>query len=379
VQTLFGPVVLKRRYYYHVKAKRGRYPLDETLDLVRGHSPILARLICRAASQSASYEDAAQDLLHYAGLHLHGRNFSRLVAEIVPQLHQAQASISRPTQADAPHILYALSDGTGIPLRRSELKDVKGKQPDGSAKTREAKLGCIFTQTTTDAEGHPIRDHESTTYVSTFADCRTLGTLLRAEALRRGYAQAQQTVYIGDGAPWIWENARINFPDAVQILDFYHASEHVGQLATHLLGPGPAAKARHHQWNEQMKASSTRPIIEQATTELSLKRDQMQEEQIKAIEGEISYLQTNAQRSRYAEFIGAGYFIGSGVVEAGCKTVVGRRLKQSGMFWSHQGGEDLLSLRCLTLGPTFPEVWKARLPILAQQRAKPPKWSKEAA
>ena len=88
-----------------------------------------------------------------------------------------------------------------------------------------------------------LRDPDSTTYVATFEDCRELGSLLRAEALRCGYASAPTTVYLGDGAAWIWENARLNFRDAVQILDFYHASEHAGELAAALPGAAPAPKS----------------------------------------------------------------------------------------------------------------------------------------
>lgn len=375
VQTLFGVIKLKRRYYYHTQAKTGRFPLDHHLDLVRGHMPGIARLICRASSLGDSYEGAAEDLQAYLGLNLEGRNFGRLVADVVPELRAALASLPTTAPIEPIPILYAASDGTGVPMRRDELTGVKGKQPDGTARTREAKLGCIFTQTTTDEEGQPMRDPDSTTYVGTFEDCREVGTLLRSEALRRGYATAVTTVYLGDGAPWIWENARINFPGCVQILDFYHASEHAGDLAKAIHGTGPDAKAQQSEWCHVMKATSSAPVIAEAQDLLDARRAELTADQIATIEREIAYFTTNAERTRYGEFRAKGYFIGSGVVEAGCKTVVGRRLKQSGMFWSHQGGDDLLALRCLMLGPTLAEVWQARLPILTAQRAKPPKWS----
>jgi hypothetical protein len=381
VHTLFGPITLRRRYYYHTKACTGRYPLDEALDLVRGHTPALARLICRASAQSASYEDAAADLFHYAGTSLIGRNFGRLVADIVPQLRQAQASLPaapKPApQQIQPTILYAACDGTGVPLRRDELKDIAGKQPDGSARTREAKLGCIFTQTTTDEEGHPIRDPDSTTYVATFEDCRAHGILLRAEALRRGHAHIPTTVFLGDGAPWIWENARLNLPDAIQILDFYHVSEHLGTLAKSLLGAGPEATQRQHDWCELIKKTDAQPIIAQAEKELDETQASLTPERIAETQREINYLKTNRDRTHYGTYQAKGYFIGSGVVEAGCKTIVGKRLKQSGLFWSHRGGDDLLTLRCMTLGPSFESIWQARLPILAAIRSKPPRWTAE--
>jgi Uncharacterised protein family (UPF0236) len=377
VQTLFGVLTLKRNYYYHTMAETGRCPLDQTLDLLRGCTPGVARLICRAAAISSSYDAAAADLLAYGGLELCGRNFGRFVAEATPRLLQAQAS-QPPSQGDPIDIMYVSEDGTGVPLRRAELMGVKGKQPDGTARTREAKLGCVFTQTRTNEQGERLRDPDSTTYVGTFEGCRHSGILLRAEALRRGYARAKTTVYLGDGAPWIWENARQNFPDAVLILDFYHGSEHLGVLATALHGTGPAAQAQQSQWCSVMKATSSAPIISAAQSLLEAGRHGMAPERIETIEREIAYLTCNLPRMQYGEFLAKGYFIGSGVVEAGCKTVVGRRLKQSGMFWNQQGGENILALRCMVLHPKFVDIWEARLPLLKAERAKAPRWKAAA-
>lgn len=221
-----------------------------------------------------------------------------------------------------------------------------------------------------------MRDPDSTTCVATFGGAREAGTLLRAEALRRGCGSVKQTVYLGDGAAWIWENRRLNFPDAVEILDFHHASEHVGELAAALLGSGtPEAKEQQSAWCKEMKKQSAQPVIEQARAlaeRLGAPLDPVRRE---SVEREIGYLENNKSRTRYGEFRERGCFIGSGVVEAGCKTVVGRRLKQSGMFWSERGAEDLLSLRCLLLGPHFDASWNARAPILAAQRKKARRWS----
>lgn len=373
VQTLFGPIGLRRAYYHHRAARTGRCPLDEALDLVRGCTPALARLICRASSSSGSYQDAARDLAAYTGLEMESRHFGRLVAEIAPALRQAHESLA-PARAQAP-ICYVASDGTGVPMRKEELAGAKGRAPDGGARTREVKLGCVFFQTATGEHGEPMRDPDSTTYVATFGGARAAGTLLRQEALRRGYGDARQTVYLGDGAPWVWENRRLNFPDAVEILDFYHASEHVGELAGALFGPGTAAaKEQQSAWCKRMKSESTTPVIQEARALAQQIDPALEPQRRQNADRELGYLQDNESRTRYGEFRARGYFIGSGVVEAGCKTVVGRRLKASGMFWSQRGAEDLLSLRCLILGPHFDAAWKARAPILAAQRARARRW-----
>lgn len=375
VQTLFGAIELSRRYYHHSASRTGRCPLDEALDLVRGHTPTLARLICRASASGGSYDQAAEDLFAYTGLKLESRSFGRLVAEVASVLREAQAALP-PADGPAIPVLYVASDGTGVPMRREELAGRKGRQPDGSSHTREVKLGCVFTQTTTGEEGEPLRDPGSTSYVATFEGCRSMGTLLRQEAMRRGYARARETVYLGDGAAWIWENGRINFPDAVEILDFYHASEHAGQLAQALRGPGtPEAKELQGSWCHRMKQQSARPVLKEARRLAAEHPERLDAAQKETIGREIAYFETNAARTRYGHFRQAGFFIGSGVVEAGCKTVVGRRLKASGMFWSEHGAEDLLSLRCLLLGPHFDAAWEIRRSLLNARREKARRWA----
>jgi hypothetical protein len=384
VQTLFGPIVLRRSYYHHSKSGTGRCPLDEAIDLVgNGHTPALARLICHASTQSASYEQAAADLNTFSGLQLNSRSFARLVAEVAPGLRQALNALpaaappasSASSAKAAITVLYVSGDGTGVPMRREELKDIKGKQPDGSAHTREVKLGCVFTQSSTDEEGEPIRDPGSTSYVGTFEGCREAGVQLYQEALRRGYGTAQQVNYIGDGSAWVWENARLNFPGATETLDFYHASEHVGTLAKALWGSdADKAKEKQEQWCHQMKATDPAGIVQEAKDLLDTSHPLSALQRAEA-EREVAYFITHAQRTRYGEFRAKGWFIGSGVIEAGCKTVVGRRLKQSGMFWSQRGGEDLVSLRCLIIGPHFDAAWQGRRNILAKERAKARRWS----
>ena len=214
--------------------------------------------------------------------------------------------------------------------RRSVSPLSLGERQAGT-RTREAKLGCVFTQTRTDDEGRPVRNPGSTSYVGTYQGCREAGILLRQEALRRGLSRTAQTVYLGDGAAWVWENRRLNFPDAVEILDYYHASEHVGDLANALHDDDAAqAAATRTRWCHEMKQTSPAALIEETLALLAAHPDWLESKQ-EAIRKEIGYLQSHASRTRYGYYQAQGWFIGSGVIEAGCKTVVGRRLKQSGM------------------------------------------------
>ena len=374
VQTLFGPVALRRRYYYHAPSHTGRCPLDERLGLVESFSPAVARMMCEAAARSGSYAQAAEDLRRYAGVAIETRAFDRLANRVAPELTEALQTLPPVPAPKSIPVFYASTDGTGVPMRRAELAGRAGRQPDGTAKTREAKLGAVFTQTVTDEEGEPLRDPDSTSYVGTFAGSADLGVRLRAEARRRGLDRAQAVVFLGDGSAWVWEIARLHFPEATQILDFYHAAEYVGELATLLFPADEATRQRQRvAWLQEMKATDPSALLEEARRLVAA--GGYRAEEIEAIHGKIAYFENQAARTRYGAFRARGYFIGSGVIEAGCKCVVGRRLKQSGMFWSETGAENLLSLRCLVLGPHAGAAWEARAQIVAHHQAKARRWS----
>ena len=388
VETLCGQIQLTRRCYHHRPSGTGRYPLDDILGLESGCSPAVARLMCRAASQSHSYEEGAADLAAYAAIHLNACDLGRMVGTVAPSLGEALASLpvapvvasSGPwlTATGVPTIipiLYVSADGTGVPMRREALVGRTGKQQDGTARTREAKLGCVFTQTSVDKNGDALRDPSSTSYVGTMQGCREVGILLRQEAVRRGLGRAQQVIYLGDGAAWVWENCRLNFPGAIEILDFYHASEHVGQLARALHDSNPAqAAAQQAQWCHEMKLTSPGALIAEVAALLAA-HPEWCESKRSSIQSQIDYLQSHCSRTHYGEYQAKGYFIGSGIIEAGCKTVIGRRSKQSGMFWSEAGAQNLLTLRCQIIGPHFDAAWQARRIIITSKRQQARRWS----
>jgi len=252
-------------------------------------------------------------------------------------------------------LMYACADGTGVPMRKEFLLGRKGKQADGSAKTREVKLGCVFLQTEVDPKGHPVRQEDSTSYIGSFEGAVEFGLLLRQEAQRRGMAHVTKVIFIGDGAAWVWELARVNFLGAILILDFYHALEHLHRLIDAICGKDCAeAKKRLKLWKRWLLKDKAAQIIKQAKAELERSLD------TETAGKEIGYLENNLQRMTYGTFRKSGYFIGSGVVEAGCKTVVGKRMKASGMFWSEEGGQGVLDLRCALLSDRFDAFCQGR-------------------
>jgi hypothetical protein len=355
VLCLLGWIFLQRTYLYDPREHQGRFPLDEALGLIDGYSPGVARWMCRSGTLAGSYGAASQDLLTYGGLQIDARQIQRMIIQMAPRLErwrQAQEPIFDPAAGD---IFCVGTDGTGAPMRAKYLRGRKGKG-GGKARTREVKVGTVFTHRQPALGQRPERDYQSTSYIADIISAKDFGTLLRAEARRRGIARAKKVVFLGDGAPWVWELARVNFSEAVCILDYYHACEHLSLLAELLYGDdSPLAKRQARRWRKNLLKDKLAQIITEAKADLP-KRTEAR----KLANKQIRYFERNHSRMTYQTFRQAGYFIGSGVVEAGCKTVVGQRFKQSGMLWSRPGARHLLTVRCALLSGWFDQFWKAR-------------------
>lgn len=352
VESIFGVIHLRRNYFYDEGTQQGRAPLDQALGLVHGFSPALIRLASRAAAREG-YEAASQDLLEIAGIAIDGRQIQRLANGAGPHIGR-QLEAGPVDDTTRVPILYVEVDGTGVPMVADELAGRKGKQPDGTAKTREAKLGAFFTQTKCDEQGLPQRDYHSTTYVSSFESAEAFGLRARREAQRRGAGRAGQIVFLGDGAPWVWEIKRVNFPHAIEILDLFHALEHVVDLCQRLFPAATEAKEMTTIWFEMLKKDEVAEVIAAARKRL-LEPGLAPAEN--TLETQIGYFERNQHRMLYKTYREAGLFYGSGVVEAGCKAVIGQRLKNSGMFWTESGATSVLNLRCALKGHRWNECW----------------------
>ena len=354
IEGMFGFFPLKRAYYYDTRKQQGHCPADAALGLEGAYTPALARLICLEGADETSFEKAHEHLRETGGIEVSARQIQRVVQEVGSAAQQWQETPKPPQPCEAP-ILYVSGDGTGVPMRKEELAGRKGKQEDGTSKTRQAYLGCVFTQHKRDEKGAPIRDHDSTTYVSTFAGIEEFGLLLRKEALHRGSGTAGKVIVLIDGAAGLENMGRTNFSGCLQIVDFYHAVEHLEKLLEALLGKDhPNFKTQMRRWTKLLLKDGVQKIIEQAKA-WSANRSCAQ-----AVNKALNYFEHNVQRMQYGTFREAGYFIGSGVVEAGCKTVIGTRCKQSGMFWSQSGAENILALRCVKSSRRWDAFWKKR-------------------
>ena len=359
--TTLGPVPLARSFYQCKDCRQGCFPDDQCLDIVNTtYSPGVRRLMARAGSQT-QFEQAAQDLLCYARLKVDAREIERVAEEVGRQVEQwlcdQQEQLLKIGATPSPALdpvahFYVSFDGTGVPVRKNELVGRPGKQADGSARTREAKLGCVFTQVGLDKEGYPQRDPDSTTYVGAIESSTCFGWRMYAEALRRGLNQAKTVIALTDGARYNRTIVQTHFPEATHIVDLFHAYEHLTAIAQLLSGQeAKAPKA----WRDLLEAGDISRLVRQAGKHLPASAKSK-----KSLLKQLGYFERNAQQMRYAEYREMKFFVGSGVVEAGCRTVIGERLKQSGMRWSVRGANAITALRCCILSGRFEDFWASR-------------------
>jgi len=365
ILTAVGEVKISRPYYLCPHCHNGRFPADVELDIENTELSPGVRRMQAAVGQETAFDHGRQQMKLLEGVDVTTKSVERTAEAIGASMAQGeQEEIRRAVQLDLPivlgkpvPILYVQMDGTGIPVVKKETVGRQGKTEGQPSHTREVKLGCVFTQTTCDEKGFPIRDPDSTTYTGAIETAEEFGKRLYVEAWKRGWSRAEKKVVMGDGAEWIWNLVSQHFPGAVQIVDLYHARQHLWDLARKLY---PNDEAGQKAWMKiHQKRLLDKGKIEELVTALRSLHSTNPEVAEKA-RLEADYFERNADRMRYPMFRSQHLFVGSGVIEAGCKTVIGSRLKSSGMFWTVRGANAIIALRCCFLNGRFEDYGESR-------------------
>lgn len=298
-----------------------------------------------------------------AGVAVSTKLVERTAEDLGHEIAADERAVVVPPETDKPvaPTLYLGVDGTGVPMRKQAVAGRKGKQPDGSSKTREAKLCTIWSAEGRDQNGVPVRDRGSVTYSAAIEsaanhcdDSQPPEFTQRAirEATRRRFHQAQRRVILGDGAAWIWNLASEHFPDAIQILDRFHAKTHLADVAKSIYG---STSDLTFTWIEkrykELDSGNITALLHALRTHAATNQDARKC---------LDYINANRQRMRYDKFRQQGLCTSTGVVEAGCKVVVGTRLKRTGMHWTVSGADAIIALRCCKLSGRFDDFWKRR-------------------
>jgi hypothetical protein len=358
-ESVLGALHLQRAYYHCDQCQSGFCPRDRALGLESfSLTPGVLRMTVSAAAL-VSFEESGGLLQELAGVNVSAKQVERaaeaLGAEIAVDEHQQVEKMS-----EVAPTMYLGMDGTGVPMRAQEVADRAGKQADGSAKTREAKIVTIWTAESRDKEGKPVRDPGSVTYSAAIESAATLDTspnlsdfaerVLR-EAARRGFTEAPLQVVLGDGSTWIWNTATELFPQATQILDRFHAKEHLSKVGKTIYGDSTEAKLWIQTRYDELDEGRLKSLVQ------ALRRHARQYPEVREC---IHYLWNNRRRMRYPKFHQQGLCTSTGVVEAGCKVVIGTRLKRAGMHWTVRGANTIIALRCSRLSGRLEDFWERR-------------------
>ena len=360
-QTVLGLVTLERAYYHCAACGQGFCPRDRALGLTASMlSPGVTRMVGQVAAR-VSFAESSTLLHELAGLMVEAKHVERAAEALGRQVAEDERAVVVPAAAASAPTLYLGVDGTGVPMRAVELEGRPGKQPDGSAKTREAKLCTVWSAEARDPKGQPERDLGSVTYSGAIESAATRDTDLEPsqfaarvvrEATRRGFERAARRVVLGDGALWIWNLASEQFPGAIQIVDRCHAKQKLNAVAKAIYGPtSELGDAWAQGRKDELDAGNVDAIIRALAPHATFHEEARQCG---------DYVERNRARLKYPEFEAQGLCTTTAVVEAGCKVAVGTRLKRAGMHWTLGGANAILALRCTVLSGRFDDFWKRR-------------------
>jgi len=361
--TALGDITLDRAYYCCQSCGSGWCPKDYALGFGNSSfSPAVTRMIAMVAS-AESFMEGSNLLSELAAVSVSEKCVERTAKKIGSAI-AVDETVWVEEKPNPSNTMYVGVDGTGIPMRPEELAGRPGKQPSGAAKTREVKMCAVWTADSRDAEGSPVRDPGSVTYSAAIESCAWCNNYLEKdtpafakrverELTRTGFFLANRQVFLGDGALWIWNLAAMITPQAIQIVDLYHAKEHLSKLANDIFGPGTdLAKKWAAERYEELESGNLEAVLSAINCHQS-RPGELGEKAAK----EFDYFANNRHRMQYDYFRSLGLCVGSGVLEAGCKVVIGQRLKRSGMFWSTGGANAIISLRSSLLSNRFDEFW----------------------
>ena len=368
ILTALGAMPLERAYYHCDACRHGFCPRDRVLGVEGASlSPAVTRMVGTAAAL-VSFAESSELLAALAGLAVEAKQVERTAEALGREVAADERQRVVPAGvAEIAPTLYLGMDGTGVPMRKAEVQDRPGKQADGVAKTREVKLCTVWSAEGRDADGVPVRDAGSVSYSAAIESAAARDTdatgsayaqRVEREARRRGFDRAGRQAVLGDGAPWIWNLAGEAFPAAIQIVDRFHAKEHLSGVAKVLYGvPSDVGTAWAQARHAELDAGHLSRIVAALGNQYRSRRDPTKREEVRKC---IGYLWANRRRMRYSAFRAQGLCTSTAVVEAGCKVAIGTRLKRAGMHWTVRGANAIIALRCCKLSGRFEDFWEHR-------------------
>ena len=358
VQTLLGSVSIERASYHSMEAEPTTVcPLDARLGLRQGRSEGMEELLAFTGGQ-LTYEESSQLLSRTLGVRLSDNTVQRTVAHW-GQVVEAERADRLPRQAPAPRMAVAV-DGAKLRTAERRRKRRGSRKQHFSEHWAEAKLGVVYAF---DRRGKAAATKHYTTSLNGKV---SFGQALWDQIAASGADRAEQVVWLGDGAAWVWSLRDEHLPHAVAVLDFYHARDHLHTVARALYGGDPRRRRRWVTCQEKrlLTGHVDRVVRELKRCARSLgppPKDVPDDDPRKVLADNVRYFETNASRMQYDEYRARGYPIGSGVVESGCKHVIAQRMKiTASMSWRAPQAEAVLQLRCLIRSGQWDAFWNLK-------------------
>ena len=315
--TLLGAITVRRRHYRCERCGRNMFPADEWLRWKSRFSHHLQAAVDWQCSV-LPYREAIAGLQKLAGVEVSVLGAERIVARWGTEELQPAPSGER-VKKD----LVVQVDGTTTHLQEG---------------WKEIKVGACFSWDRTNPEAEP----EAVSYCADWKSAEQFGATLWQEALVRGASSVRVAAVLGDGAPWVWELAGYLFPRAVQLLDWYHLSEHLWTAAKVVHGEGkPETEALAERWKSEVWECRSEGVAEHLRELVASGKD----DEDNALRRCADYLKTHQHRIRYSQLRALGLPTGSGVVEGACRHVIGLRFKRQSTRWTKAGARAVLHLR----------------------------------
>lgn len=359
--SILGSVACQRAYYYCGRCGKGVLPWDEQVGLTqRSFTPAAERLVSLAGGLSDSFEEASKRVLpEMAGLRVAETTVQRTSEGVGKRIAEHRRG-GRTFGFTSPWEWYRDAHGRTCAYISVDLTGVRQQAKDGTAaEGRMPYVAMVYNPVPELPEGSPYQPPAKAVmqarYLSGLYDLDELGLQLRKQAGQVGMDRADVWIGLTDGGNGLEEFVRKNFPrDPVLILDFWHAADHLLEVAK-LLYPDDeeARQALVTEWCHTMKHEGGQRIVE-VLREYPLPRKKAVLEKHAEV---VNYLSNNLHRTDYPRYLANGWMIGSGAVESACKTVVAQRLKQAGMRWREYGTNTMCQLRALFRSE--PDQWQA--------------------
>lgn len=356
IVTRHGVLLVRRAVYYCAACRKNVVPADAVLGLDSGSCTTQVRSWTAYLSALLPFAQAAATLELLTRVALSAASVERMALAVGTALRQQQHKEVEAHHKDrlpepdgkARRRLYIGMDGVFVPLRDAWKKDKSAGEL--TCRYGECKVGVVY-EAAVDKNGKDS-DVLARAYTATLENAETFGPLLGTLAHQQGHHRCRDVVLLADGAAWIWQIAAKQFPGATQIVDFFHASQHLATVAEARFG---ANSAEGTAWQKARREDLLNDRLETVLKEIKAWQPRCEAKR-KVRQTEYGYFYTNAHRMRYKTFAEKGCHIGSGVVEASCKQIATQRMKLAGMHWRQETAEAILALRTAQLSTQPPDL-----------------------